>query len=446
MVAFRFLHLADLHLETSFGGRPATRERLRRATREAFEAAVELAIRERLHAVLVAGDLFDDELLSLRSELWLARQVRRLAEAGVWFVAACGNHDPGGDGFRMAGTGLASEARSEPQASGVRAPALAPAASGAAEAWRSRVHLFRGAEPESVEITDPSGAPVGTVVGAGHATDREPENLAARFPHLPGRLPVVGCLHTQIDTANGAERHERYAPSTRADYERLDYAYFALGHVHQAGRAFDGLPVHYAGNLQGRNPRETGPKGGLLVEAHAGTAAEPRFVRLAPVRWARLSVATLPAEGSIAALADALGRRIAAEREHPAEEIAVVVELAGETPLARRLRAEDERTALEDELAAGTGALEVQLRDAGLALPVDRELLRASPSVVAVALDLALRAEGDDALLLSLAPEALARGPRDEAARLAQLRGLLAGLPEELVQRFLPEARAEGRP
>ena len=427
MADFRFLHLADLHLETSFGGRPTTRERLRRATREAFEAAVALALQEKLHAVVVAGDLFDDGLLSLRTELWLERQVRRLCEAGVWFLAACGNHDPGGEGYRMIQTGLASSG------------------GGAAEAWRSRVHLFLAPEPQEVHVTDASGSAVGIVVGAGHPTDREPANLAARFPRLDTRLPVVGCLHTQIDSARGAERHERYAPSTRADYERLGYAYFALGHVHQPGRAVDGLPVYYAGNLQGRNARESGPKGGWLVEAHPGASSEPRFVRLGPVRWARLRVATLPAEVSVAALGDALGRRIAAERESPGEEMAVVVEISGETPLARRLRSEDERTALEDELAAGTGVLEVQLRDEGLSLPVDRELLRASPSVIASALDLVDRAAHDDALLLSLAPEPLARGPRDEAARLAHLRELLAGLPEELVQRFLPDPRQEGR-
>ena len=42
-MGFRFLHLADCHLETSFGGRPETRERLRRATREAFERALSLS-------------------------------------------------------------------------------------------------------------------------------------------------------------------------------------------------------------------------------------------------------------------------------------------------------------------------------------------------------------------------------------------------------------------
>ena len=99
-MSFRFLHLADLHLETRFGGRPETCDRLRRATLEAFERAVDYAIQNRLHAVLAAGDLFDDARLSTRTELFFVGQLRRLAEAGVWFLAACGNHDPGGAGFR----------------------------------------------------------------------------------------------------------------------------------------------------------------------------------------------------------------------------------------------------------------------------------------------------------------------------------------------------------
>ena len=424
MAGFRFLHLADLHLETSFGGQPATRARLRRATREAFEAGVELALRERLHAVLVAGDLFDDELLSLRTEAWLVRQVRRLADAGVWFLAACGNHDPGAAGLRMARL----------------------AAGDGSPAWRARVHLFTAPEATPIEVTDTDGTAVAVVVGAGHPTDREGGNLAARFPDLTHRLPVVGLLHTQIDGARGAERHDRYAPSTRADYEaRRGYAYWALGHVHQAQRALEGLPVFYAGNLQGRHSREAGAKGGWLVEAHANAFAEPRFARLAPVRWARIPIETLAAGSSAAALVEALGRRIAAEREVPGEEIAVVLELSGETALAPRLRDEDEQRALEEDLAAGTGALEVQLRDAGLRLPVDRDRLRESPSVLAEALRLIERAAQDEALLLSLAPDTLARGPSGEPPRPEALRELLVGLEPELVQRFLPETPAVGR-
>src|SRR5262249_34446784 len=155
------------------------------------------------------------------------------------------------------------------------------AAGDGSAAWRAHVRFFTGPEPTPVEVTDADGRGVAVVVGAGHASDREGANLAARFPDLPPRLPVVGLLHTQIDAAAGAERHDRSAPSPRADYEaRRGYAYWALGHVHQGGRALEGLPVFYAGNLQGRHAREAGPKGGFVVEAHAGVAAEPRFVRL----------------------------------------------------------------------------------------------------------------------------------------------------------------------
>jgi DNA repair exonuclease SbcCD nuclease subunit len=215
-VGFRFLHLADLHLETRFGGRPETRDRLRRATCEAFESAVSHAIEQRLHAVLAAGDLFDDPILSVRTELFFARELKRLAQAGVWFLAACGNHDPGGAGFRAADLGVEGE----------------------------RVRFFRDGQPAEIRVTAPGGEAVGVVVGAGHASDREGANLAARFPRAGGALPTVGLLHTSIESARAAGEHDRYAPSTRADYERHAYAYWALGHIHLRQQALAGRTVH----------------------------------------------------------------------------------------------------------------------------------------------------------------------------------------------------------
>ncbi len=104
------------------------------------------------------------------------------------------------------------------------------------------------------------------------------------------------------------------------------------------------LPVYYAGNLQGRHSRETGEKGALVVEAHARAPAEPRFVRFGPLRWARLRVENLPAEGSLSALVDHLAGRIAAERRGDFEELAICLELAGATPHARALRSPEERS------------------------------------------------------------------------------------------------------
>ncbi|MGD8873441.1 MAG: DNA repair exonuclease, partial [Gemmatimonadota bacterium] len=95
----RFLHVADVHLDTSFAGRSeSVRRRLREASREAFRRAVDLAIREEVHAFLIAGDLFDGERLSFTTERFLLDQASRLADHGITVVYATGNHDPGAPG------------------------------------------------------------------------------------------------------------------------------------------------------------------------------------------------------------------------------------------------------------------------------------------------------------------------------------------------------------
>jgi DNA repair exonuclease SbcCD nuclease subunit len=406
-MGFRFLHLADLHLETTFGGRPETRDRLRQATLEAFQRAVDYAIEHRLHAVLAAGDLFDDPRLSVRTELFFVSQLRRLSEAGVWFLAACGNHDPGGAGSRVARLGALGE----------------------------RVRFFREASPEPVTVSDREGAEVGIVVGAGHASDREGDNLAARFPRLAGSLPVVGLLHTSVENASAAARHERYAPSTAADYHRLDYAYWALGHIHLRQQAVKGLPVYYAGNLQGRDLGETGAKGGLVVEAFAGASAQPGFVRFAPVRCEHVTVDLSPGLPSIDALATRLVELAAGLPREADEQLILRLELAGETPLARTLRKPDTQRALAEEVASRANLLEVELRAGAATLPLDRARLLASPSVLRDALALIESASSDDGLLAELAPAVLAGENGAQDGRLDYLRSLLAGLPEELIQR-----------
>ncbi len=420
MTGFRFLHLADLHLETSFGGRRSTRERLRRATFEAFEAAVDYAIEGALHAVVVAGDLYDDPLLSIRTELMLDRQVARLDEAGVWFVAVCGNHDPGGPRHRSSRLGL------EIDRDGAR---------------RERVRILRDRHAEAVRITDPSGEPVGIVVGAGHATATESTNLAEGFPRVAAGLPVVGLLHSHVSSARTASNHDRYAPSGQADFERPEYSYWALGHIHKRQRAVPDLPVYYAGNLQGRNPSETGAKGGLVVEARAGIAAEPEFVQFAPVRWERLVVDQLPDSHSAAALVNYVSSQVATLGGQ-SDQLALRVELVGETPLAPTLRNPNEVEALEAELTARSGALEVQLRDAGVTRPIDRSALSSAPTVLAGALELIERAAREPKLLARLSPDELAAATEPDG-RDVYLRGLLEDLSEELIERSIAEGSTE---
>jgi len=422
-MAFRFLHLADLHLETHFGGRPATRARLRQATLVAFQRAVEFAIAEDLHAVLIAGDLFDDPLLSLPTELEIVRAVERLTSAGIWVLYACGNHDPGGAGRRASGLDLEREAIA-----------------------RGRVHVFRSARPEPVRIVDRQGVEVGVVVGAGHETDHEARDLAQAFPRLDTKLPVVGLLHTQVESARAAEEHERYAPSTARDFAHPNYAYWALGHVHIRQQAVPDLPVWYSGNLQGRNARERGPKGGLVVEAEAGGAATPGFVPFAPVRWEAIDIEGIEQVASTAALVDALIVEVEAERRRGSEELALRLFLKGPSPLAPRLRDAETRTDLEQELIARGVALDVQIDTRDLRAPRDIEALRQTPSVLQAVFETIEKARRVGKLRRELAPTLLAGFDEagvdpDElpAARQQYLLKLLDGIEEDVLERCLDQ-------
>ncbi|MBE0465892.1 MAG: DNA repair exonuclease, partial [Candidatus Desulforudis sp.] len=233
----RFLHLADVHLDTPFYGKDEQRRtRLRDAVRSAFARAVDVALARRAHAVLVAGDLFDNDLLTFATERFLLEQVQRLRAAGVQFFYATGNHDPGRANYRAHRLD-----------------------------WPDNVFVFRNRRPETVALKDPSGRTVGWITGAGHATDREERNLAADFGGARGDAPHVALLHTQVLSARGAEQHGRYAPATAADLAAGGFDYWALGHVHTRQRVAPDVPAWYAGNIQGRNPRETDLKGGLWV-------------------------------------------------------------------------------------------------------------------------------------------------------------------------------------
>ena len=422
-MSFRFLHLADLHLETRFGGRrEGVRDRLREATRAAFRRAVDLAIEQELDALLIAGDAFDDDLASLHGLRFFTGELARAARGGVHVLYAAGNHDPSAESLRALRLGLE---RSDP-------------------AWKERVHLFRSALPRAVGVRGRSGAPVGVVVGAGHEKAREARNLAAGFPRLDGDLPVVGLLHTQVECAVSAERHDRYAPAGREDLARAGYDYWALGHVHLRQRPFPDLPAWYAGNLQGRHVGETGAKGGLLVELERGEPVEPRFVPLAPVRWEHLDAGDLAEIATVHELVEHLAARLAAERATGEEELAARLVLRGPTPIAAELRSEVTREDVEEDLREQGLALEVELDVRALTRPRDLESLRRTPCVLSEALALLESLPGDPRLLSALAPAELAElaDTADDETRRRYLGELASDLLEELLERGLEEERA----
>lgn len=261
---FRFVHAADLHLDSPFKA-VAVDERLRpllcQATFRALTRIVDLCLREEAAFLVLAGDLFDAKDRSVRARLALARELSRLDAAGIPTFVVHGNHDP--LGTLRPGAGL---------------PPL--------------VKVF-GPEWEEVELRR-GGETFCRVQGISYPTEAVREDLSARFARQ-GPQFTVGVLHANL----GGERgHAPYAPCSAADLSERGLDYWALGHVHtRAVVPLEGGAVAvYPGNPQGRHVNEPGPRGCALVEVKDGRA-EARFVDVDLVRWHVIAVEVGGVEG-----------------------------------------------------------------------------------------------------------------------------------------------------
>src|SRR3954452_13586642 len=96
-MAITFIHAADIHLDSPLRGleryEHAPVERIRGATRRAFERLIQLAVDRRVDFLLIAGDLYDGDWRDYNTGLYLAGQLNRLREANIPVIMIAGNHD-----------------------------------------------------------------------------------------------------------------------------------------------------------------------------------------------------------------------------------------------------------------------------------------------------------------------------------------------------------------
>jgi len=137
------------------------------------------------------------------------------------------------------------------------------------------------------------GELVCAIYGRSFATSQVSENLAVGFKRGASDPCAVGVLHTNVGQRPG---WDNYAPSSVDDLRASGMDYWALGHIHVAGRVMDDPPAVYSGSTQGLDPTEEGPRGCYVVRIdHDGAIEE--FVETASVRWRRMSIDTSELHG-----------------------------------------------------------------------------------------------------------------------------------------------------
>lgn len=262
-MSFRFVHAADLHLDTPFKGfhpaPPAVAETLRDASLHALDALIDLAIDRQAAFVILAGDLYDGPEHGIRAQVALRTGLERLSSAGIACFLVHGNHDPIEAGWSAIPT------------------------------WPHGVTLFGADEVGSVAV-ERDGATLATVHGISFAAGATPGNLVLRFrrPETPGFH--IGVLHCAV---TDADPEPPVSPCTLTDLEQAGFDYWALGHRHERQVLRQGEQwIVYPGTTQGRRarPSEHGPKGALVVEVKDGAARTPEFVALDHVRIAEVEV------------------------------------------------------------------------------------------------------------------------------------------------------------
>jgi len=94
---FKFIHAADVHLDSPLRGlsryESAPAESIRNACRRAFENLVDLAIEEKVAFVLLAGDLYDGDWKDYNTGIFLSQQMGRLSQHNILVFTVAGNHD-----------------------------------------------------------------------------------------------------------------------------------------------------------------------------------------------------------------------------------------------------------------------------------------------------------------------------------------------------------------
>ncbi|MGB3541169.1 MAG: DNA repair exonuclease [Mesorhizobium sp.] len=347
---FRFIHTADIHLDSPLRSLAMRNGELAdlvgNATREALVSIVDLCLEERVDALIIAGDLYDGEQTSMKTARFLAGQLQRLHGAGIETYLIRGNHDA---------------------LSRITQELILPPS----------VKLFAG-RAETVELNR-SNLNV-AIHGLSFARPHAPESLLPKYrPPVPDAANI-GIMHTSLA---GAPGHDLYAPCNVADLHAWGYDYWALGHVHLRNSHTGERTVIMPGMPQGRDINEAGEKTVSLVTINddRSIAIEERLTGIA--QFERIAVNLTPAETWRDAV-DIIEGALVKTREHTrSQHLVGRLRLDGQTPLTWRLRRDRDLLLTEIEhRAEGIGGAWVEKIEIATQMPAATSAVEATADPV----------------------------------------------------------------
>ncbi|MGE7601943.1 metallophosphoesterase family protein [Peribacillus sp. NPDC097675] len=247
-----FIHAADFHLDSPFSGLkdlPASLlKEIRESPFKSFQKIVDEAINLHVDFMVISGDLFDGENRNLRTQVRFRREMERLLQNEIPAFIIHGNHD------HLSGSWISVD---QPE----------------------NVHIF-SAETEVKRYEKKDGTTV-HLYGFSYPRRHVTERIIESYRKSGVADYHIGLLHGNLE---GNTEHSDYAPFSLKELEAKDFDYWALGHIHKRQVVSEHPLVIYPGNIQGRNRKESGVKGCVLVEMD-GEAKGHSFIETSGVIW-----------------------------------------------------------------------------------------------------------------------------------------------------------------
>ncbi|SIO04567.1 DNA repair exonuclease SbcCD nuclease subunit [Carnobacterium alterfunditum] len=250
----KFIHAADLHLDSPFIGLKTLPEFIWNAiylsTFSALTKIVDKAIQKNVDFVCLVGDIYDNDERSVKAQAYLRNEMERLNKMKIPVYLLHGNHD------YIENTGLHLDMPEN------------------VVLFNEMVETkwFTTKEDEQIAIT-------GFSYDKRWVLERKIKDYPEKHPRATYH---IGLLHGFSEGSNS--EHGNYAPFTLSELRSKKYDYWALGHIHKRQQLGENPPIIYPGNTQGRSSKESGEKGFELVKlTESGVAAE--FCSTAAIQW-----------------------------------------------------------------------------------------------------------------------------------------------------------------
>src|SRR5690625_1617152 len=198
-----FIHAADLHLDSPFKGLtnlPDTiLSQVRESTFLAFDNLVTTAINKQVDFVILVGDLFDNEVQSLKAQVYLKKAFEKLQFHGINVYLSYGNHD---------------------FINGNIHPMKYP----------ENVFIFPNKQVTSFTF-EKNNQKLASIYGFSYETRSVTTNKTSEYMISDESIPFhIAMLHGSV---YGNKEHYPYAPFQLTDLMDKPFNYWALGHIHK---------------------------------------------------------------------------------------------------------------------------------------------------------------------------------------------------------------------